>query len=62
MLTDRDFARCAMVLIKRYGPQAAYRADLRAEQLTDQGREDVAAIWREVTHTIRRIQSGARAA
>lgn len=56
MSTDRDFERCANVLIKMHGPRAAYRADLRADQLTDEGREEAAAIWREVAATIRRIQ------
>jgi len=62
MLTDRDFERCAKVLIKNCGPKAAYRADLRADQLMDEGQEETAAIWREVARTIRRIQLGVRAA
>jgi hypothetical protein len=56
MLTDRDFARCANVLIRMHGPGAAYRADLRADQLMDEGRDEIAEIWRQVAATIRRIQ------
>jgi hypothetical protein len=62
MLTDRDFERCAKLLIKKCGPKAAYRADLRADHLMDDGQEETAAIWHEVARTIRRIQLGSRVA
>jgi hypothetical protein len=58
MLTDRDFERCATLLIDRYGPRAAHRADLRVDQLMDQAQAETSTIWREVAQTIRRLQLG----
>lgn len=61
MLSDRDFKRCAVVMITQFGTRAAAKADMRAEELQRRGDPSGHDTWRQVAATIRQLGTDTRA-
>jgi hypothetical protein len=57
VVPDIDIRRSAWVLIKRYGPDAALQAAMRAEDLLAQGDADGCAIWKRIIADIEHLQA-----
>jgi hypothetical protein len=55
MLTEADFERCAALMVKLHGANAAAHAHLRAMELRELGEKDAAEIWSQVSVMIERL-------
>jgi hypothetical protein len=56
VLTDADIIRCAELMIRRYGADAAPRAALRASELVAVQQRAAADIWLRVKAAIERLR------
>lgn len=52
MISEIDIWRVANLMLKRYGDEADIESALRAEELTEEGDHNCAAVWRRVTDAI----------
>ena len=55
-LLNRDYKRCADMMINKYGPDALFRAERRARHMLGDDNHDGYDIWTRVAATIRWIQ------
>jgi hypothetical protein len=62
MLLDRDYYRCACLMLDQFGQRALGRAEHRARKMLEDGNPELSEIWARVAAAIRQIQSGAQAA
>jgi hypothetical protein len=52
MIDDKVIHRAAGLLIEKYGPEAATKANERFHLLTAEGFRDAAELWMEVTKAV----------
>jgi hypothetical protein len=57
MLTERDYERCARLMIESYGMYAAVRAKRHARSLLDRDMPSAHDIWCQVAGAIERLQA-----
>jgi hypothetical protein len=57
MLTERDYERCARLMIESYGMYAAVRAKRHASTLLDRDMPSAHDIWCRVAAVIERLQA-----
>jgi len=57
MIPDIDIHRAALLMIRRYGDDAALQAAMRGDELLDKGDLDGMLIWQAIISAIRRLQA-----
>lgn len=57
MIPERDIWTAAQLLPKRYGPDAAVQAAVRAATLLAEGDHNGAAVWRAIILAIEKLQA-----
>ena len=56
MISDLDIWRAAQVMVKRYGKDAASKANKRADEFLDQGNLDGQRVWTRIVRAIEELQ------
>ena len=56
MIPDIDIWRCANLMVKRYGEDAALEAAKRADELLGAGDLDGCAVWKVILTAIENLQ------
>lgn len=56
-LSENDILRAAAIMVERHGPEAAFMAGKRAEDLLSDGEVGGAVTWRRVQKAVARLQA-----
>jgi hypothetical protein len=59
MISDIDIWRAALLMVKRYGDDAAVEAAARADEMLDVRDVDGARVWHRIANAIERLQAKA---
>ena len=57
MIPEIDIWRCAQLMVRRYGNDAANRANARAGELIEKGETAGGAVWQRIWGAIERLQN-----
>jgi hypothetical protein len=57
MIPDKEIWQAALLLMKRYGADAATQAARRADELLAEGDADGAASWKRIVKAIEELQT-----
>lgn len=60
MIPDKDIWRAALLMVKRYGADAATQAAMRADGLLAEGDADGCAVWKRIMTAIEQLQADRR--